>query len=78
MARKSRRGNIHNIDNSWHVTRFCQLCDRPYIANNYRDRKTRAKKWKGLEICATCQYKVLPIVSNLIDHKVLKFRKKHR
>lgn len=80
MARRggaTARAKLHETDRSWMKYRRCELCDRPYAANNYRDRKTRIKRWYGVEICAYCRYNAIPQINRAIDLKVLKLRKRH-
>lgn len=53
----------------------CQLCGGRYCPNNYPDRKSRYKVWRGFKVCGYCQYKVIPVIRKLEKNKVLKFRK---
>lgn len=54
MARP-KRGHIHAIDKSWMKYRNCGWCGKPMCVNNYEDRRTRLKKYKGRLICPWCE-----------------------
>lgn len=80
MARRrgsTARAKLNALDRSWQKYRQCELCDSAYCANNYIDRKTRIKRWHGVEVCARCRYVVLPAINRAMDLKVVKLRKRH-
>lgn len=76
-ARKAQKPEA-GVGLEWQIHRNCELCGKDYVANNYQDRRTRIKRWKGVEICAWCQFNIVKMVPRLVELGIVKLRKEHR
>jgi hypothetical protein len=78
QERKRLRMKDKNEAPQWQVWRTCDLCGKPYCANNYADKKVRVKRWKDIEICAYCYIHVIKNLKPLFERGIIKLAKKYR
>lgn len=65
QARKLRIKQEDWTKAEWQVWRNCDICGRAQCVNNYPDRKVRIPTWRGLQVCARCQYDLIKHLKKL-------------
>jgi len=59
----------------WKIWRTCEVCEQRYCANNYQDRKVRLHRFRGIELCARCQYSCVKYLPKLQKLGAIKIKK---
>ena len=52
--KRYRAGAIERLDNSTNLYKMCDICDRPFLVNNWPDKKPRTPKFKKFIVCLDC------------------------
>ena len=52
--KRDRVGRIDRLNNSPNLYAICDICNRPFLVNQFEDHKPRTPKYKNFVICIMC------------------------